>query len=468
MPSPQRARILLLVVFTLLGFLLSGWLARVPSVRDALGLTPSALGTVLLAASLGTLGATLTAGYVNARFGGTAVMRVSAVVQGLGYLAIGLSTVAGSVGLLVLGVMLQGVAFAPVNVTINVEAASVERRIGRSIMPQFHALFSVGAVVGAGFGAGASYLGVSVLAQFVFAAVLGATVQLACVRGIVHDTRLERVPLEMVAADVPTGAADGAPAGRSARLARPARSPRASAAARSSLSVWSERRTILLGLVVLAAALSEGSANQWIPLAVVDGFGTLEAVGATVLTVFTASMTVVRLLGTRLLDRFGRVTVLRGSGVAALTGLVLFAFAPSFPLAVVGVSLWGVGAALAYPITLAAASDDPLRAAARVSVVTAFASVARLCAPPAIGALGEVIGIRHALGIIAAGLLLSILLAHQARREDVPTEPGTPSSDTASPRPAAPDAQDAPDAPSATDPEPVILEATSSRPAPTR
>src|SRR5690554_2825198 len=89
--DPRRARVQLLVVFTLLGFLLAGWLSRIPSVRDALDLTSSALGTALLVASLGTLASTLTAGYVNARFGGAFVMRVAAVVQAIGYLLIGTS-----------------------------------------------------------------------------------------------------------------------------------------------------------------------------------------------------------------------------------------------------------------------------------------------------------------------------------------------------------------------------------------
>ncbi len=411
--NPRRARVLLLVLFTLMGFLLSGWLTRIPSVRDSLGLTPSALGTVLLVASLGSLGMTLAAGYVNTRFGGVLVLRVSAVVQAVGYTSIGLSTVVGSVWLLVAGVTLQGIAFAPVNVTINVESAGVERRLGRSVMPQFHALFSIGAVVGAGFGATASYLGVSVFAQLTFAAALGVVVQLACVRDVVHDTRVDLgTRVENVAAD------DGAlvvPASATAP-----RTGRGSGSARAAISAWTDRRTLLLGLIVFAAALSEGSANQWIPLAVVDGFGALEAVGATVLTVFTASMTVVRLAGTRLLDRYGRVAVLRASGLVALAGLLLFVLAPSLPIAVVGVSMWGMGAALAYPITVAAASDDPLRAATRVSVVTAFSSVARISAPPAIGALGEAVGIREALGVIAVGLVLSVLLARQARREPAP------------------------------------------------
>ena len=425
-PPPQRARALLLVVFTLLGFQLSGWLSRVPSVRDALELTPSALGTVLLVASLGTLAMTLTSGYINARFGGALVMRVAAVVQAIGYTSLGLSTVVGSVPLLVLGVTLQGVAFAPVNVTINVESAGVERRLGRSVMPLFHAMFSIGAVLGAGFGAAASHLGVSVMVQFTAVAALSAVVQLACVRGIVHDTRVDRVVAETVAS-----------------CAGPTKRPsKASGAARAAVTAWTEKRTLLLGLIVFAAALSEGSANQWIPLAVVDGFGTLEAVGATILTVFTASMTIVRLLGTRLLDRFGRVAVLRASGLVSIAGLALFVFAPAMPLAVVGVSMWGMGAALAYPVTLAAASDDPVRAAARVSVVTAFASVARLSAPPVIGALGEVAGIRQALAVVGTGLVVAVLVARQARREVpqplTPHETGPAESRTDAPLDVAP------------------------------
>lgn len=417
MTSPydaRRARVQLLVVFTLLGFLLAGWLSRIPSVRDALELTPSTLGTALLVASLGTLASTLTAGYVNSRFGGAFVMRVAAVVQAVGYLLIGTSTVIGSVSMLVLGMTLQGVAFAPVNVTINVESAGVERRLERSVMPQFHALFSIGAVLGGAFGAAASHFGVSVFAQLAFAGGLGLVVQLWSVRSIVHDTRLEVVAhTEEVGADAATARAT-------------ARRERSAGSARAALSAWTERRTLLLGVIVLAAALSEGSANQWIPLAVVDGFGAAEATGATILTVFTASMTVVRLAGTKLLDRFGRSAVLRGSGIVALVGLLVFVLAPSLPFAVVGVSMWGLGAALAYPITLAAASDDPLRAATRVSVVTAFASVARLCAPPAIGALGEVAGIRQALAIIAVGLLLSVIFAHHTKRQPAPAAAPVP------------------------------------------
>ena len=114
-------------------------------------------------------------------------------------------------------------------------------------------------------------------------------------------------------------------------------------------------------------------------------------------------MTVVRVLGTRLIDRHGRVAVLRVSGLVSLSGLLLFGLGPNLVLAGIGVAAWGLGAALAVPIGLAAASDDPLRAAGRVSVVSAFASMAHLAAPPLLGVAAETIGARHALLLITGG-----------------------------------------------------------------
>ncbi|MFS0705132.1 sugar MFS transporter, partial [Cellulomonas sp. 179-A 9B4 NHS] len=197
----------------------------------------------------------------------------------------------------------------------------------------------------------------------------------------------------------------------------PVRVRRGAARIASALDAWREPRTLLVGVVVLAAAFSEGAANNWLSLAVVDGFGSTEAVGGVVLGVFVASMTAVRLLGTRLLDRYGRVAVLRASGAASVVGLLVFGFAPTLPLAGAGVALWGLGAALAVPIGIAAASDDPLRAAGRVAVVSAFASVASLVAPPVLGLAAEAVGARHALVLITAAMIASVVVAPSVARD---------------------------------------------------
>jgi MFS family permease len=427
-----RARWVLLGVFALNGVMMSSWLARIPSVRDALGLTPADLGVVLLAGAVGALATVTAAGPFVTRFGGRVAFAVSAVLFGVAFLLLGLGPATGSVPLLAAGIFVNGMAFSLGNVPMNVESAGIERRVGRTILPQFHAAFSIGAVIGSLVGAACAHAQVPVLVQFVATGTVAMVWRLAAIPATVHDTLPTRAPADAPAPVEALGDAvvDVETAGLRTRLAR--RGARLGAA----LSAWREPRTLLIGLVILSAALSEGSANDWLSLAVVDGFAQTEAVGAVVFGTFVAAMTVMRLAGTRLIDRFGRVTVLRASGVASIAGLLLFGFAPTLPLAGVGVVLWGFGAALAVPVGIAAASDEPLRAASRVSVVSAFASMASLAAPPLLGLAAEAMGARHALVLIVAAMVLSVLLARQvtplrtpAARTARTSRPGTDADD---------------------------------------
>jgi len=115
------------------------------------------------------------------------------------------------------------------------------------------------------------------------------------------------------------------------------------------------------------------------------------------------------------IDRFGRVAVLRASMAAAALGLTLFVFAGNIVLAGVGAALWGMGAALAFPMGMSAAADDPRHAAARVSVVSTIGYVAFLAGPPLLGFLGDITGIHLALLAIGAPILLALWLARAAK-----------------------------------------------------
>ena len=171
-----------------------------------------------------------------------------------------------------------------------------------------------------------------------------------------------------------------------------------------------EGRTLLVGLVVLAAALTEGAANDWLALAVVDGFDVPNAIGALGFTIFVAAMTIMRFVGTALLDRFGRVAVLRLCTGLAIVGLLTFTLVPSLPVALAGAVLWGMGAALGFPVGMSAAADEPARAAARISVVATIGYTAFLAGPPLLGLLADHIGYRHALLAILVPLVVGLLV----------------------------------------------------------
>ena len=124
----------------------------------------------------------------------------------------------------------------------------------------------------------------------------------------------------------------------------------------------------------------------------------------------------------------------RASGAASLAGLLAFGFVPSLPVAAVGVAVWGFGAALAVPIGIAAASDDPRRAASRVAAVSVFSSIASIAAPPLLGLAAESMGARHALLLVTVAMVASVSVAGQVRRPRA--EPGEPTLDEPVPEPA--------------------------------
>ena len=147
----------------------------------------------------------------------------------------------------------------------------------------------------------------------------------------------------------------------------------------------------------------------------VDGFDQPNSVGALAFALFVTFMTLMRLLGTGLLERYGRVTILRLCTVLAVVGLLLFALAPFLPLALAGVALWGLGAAIGFPVGMSAASDEPARAAARLSVVSTIGHTAFMAGPPLIGLLAEQFGYRGALLFVVLPLVVSLTLIPATR-----------------------------------------------------
>lgn len=418
MPTVTSARWALMAQFALFGLIQVSWMSRMPSIRDALELSSLQLGSLLIIGGLGSLIGALTVGAIIARFGSRHVLIAGIVgnVVGFGLDAAGLLGL--GLGFFIAGMAINGVCGALVNVPININAAAVEQRLERAVLPQFHAAFSIGAAFGALVAAAFAFAGAHVALQIV---VVTAVVTVLRALLVAPATRLTpRAPVTTA-----TGSVDAV----STRA-------RNRDAVRSALGAWLEPRTLLLGVVLLAASLAEGAATTWISLAVVDGFAAAEATGAMAYGTFVGAMTVFRFVGTGLIDRFGRVAVLRASGLSSLAGLLLFVFGPDLAWAWVGLVLWGCGTALGNPIAISAASDDPARAGQRVSVVTSFSTISSLAAPPLFGLLADEVGARSALLVVGAVIILSLAVAGQARRRPAPAD-ATTSTPTAPTAPTA-------------------------------
>jgi MFS family permease len=183
---------------------------------------------------------------------------------------------------------------------------------------------------------------------------------------------------------------------------------------RANLAVWADLRLILIGVIMLGMAFAEGSANDWLALAAVEGHGQSEPTGAIVFGVFVSAMTVGRVVGGPLIDRFGRVLVLQVSAVSAIVGLLVFILGGDLWIVLIGTVLWGLGAALGFPLGMSAAAEGK-NAAARVSAVAMIGYLAFLVGPPLIGLLGDQIGLLHALYVVLVLVILSGLASPAAR-----------------------------------------------------
>ena len=383
-PGPEalrRAKIAVSVIFAVNGLAFASWAARVPAIRDALDLTPGRVGLLLLSVSAGTMAALPLSGLVVGRLGPgrTVAAGVLAASAGLLVMALGLGTAA--VPAVALGMFAYGVGSSTWDVAMNVEGADVERRLERTIMPRFHAGFSLGTVLGALVGAGCAKAGVPLQWQ------LAVTVGAILVAGL-GGTR----------AFLPPVVAESAAANRS-----------------SVLAAWREPRTLLIGLLVLAFALCEGVANDWLALSLVDGYAAAQAVGAVGFGTFVTAMTVGRLVGGSFVERYGRVGTLRVTALLVVAGVLAVVLSPGIPGALAGAVLWGLGASLGFPLGMSAAGDEAARSAARVSVVGSIGYTAFLGGPPLVGLLADHVTVRHAI-LVACGAAVVGFLASAAAR----------------------------------------------------
>ncbi|MDQ0636096.1 MFS family permease [Arthrobacter pascens] len=383
-PALKAAAVATVVVFGVNGLVFASWAARIPAVTETLHVTSGQMGTLLLCAAIGSLLALPTAGLVVSRIGTANTIRASGLLAALASVGIALSLSGESIAGTAVSLFFFGIGIGLWDVSQNIEGADVEHRLRRTIMPQFHAAFSGGAFIGALIGAGLSNIGV------------GLPVHLLAIAGLVALVTMltPRYFLPHTAAARPAEGEAKAPRGPSA---------------------WRESRTVLVGVVVLGATLTEGAGNDWISKASVDGLGTSESTGALMFALFVLAMTAMRFFGGRVIDAYGRVAVLRASMGAAAAGLCLFVLAGNVWLAALGAALWGVGAALAFPMGMSAAADDPQRAAVRVSVVSTLGYISFLAGPPLLGYLGDLTGIRPAQLAILAPIVLALVLAGAAK-----------------------------------------------------
>lgn len=355
----------IIVIFTMSGISISTWFSRTPEVRDLLQADTGTMGLILLGLSVGSIVGLILSNVFVRKKGGRVAIVVSAFLMFIGFSTLAIGAALSSTLIVTAGLFLFGSGSGMCNVAMNLEGTEIEYQIKRTILPILHASFSIGTLIGAGAGILFIYLGVSVLIHLLTIALLFFLSILICTRFIPHGTGKDQDETQTESIE-------------------------------ASQTSWLNKRTISLAMIALCLAFVEGSANDWIPLAMVDGYQVSHSMSTVIYALFLCGMISGRLLSGRFIDRFGRVLLLRIAILSAAAGLFLVILKISLVVCMISIFLWGLGASLGFPLTISAAGDDSRYAVKRVSIVTLSGYTASLSGPPVLGLLANQVGLLHA------------------------------------------------------------------------
>ncbi|MGF7445355.1 MFS transporter, partial [Klebsiella michiganensis] len=367
----------LFMFFFIPGLLMASWATRTLAIRDLLALSTAEMGIVLFGLSIGSMSGILCSAWLVNRFGTRKVIRATMSCAVVGMLVLSAALWFTSAVLFAIGLAIFGASFGSAEVAINVEGAAVEREMNKTVLPMMHGFYSFGTLIGAGIGMAVTGFGLPAAPHILLAALVAVA------------------PIAIAIRAIPEGT--GKNAAEAARHEG------------KGLPIWRDAQLLLIGVIVLAMAFAEGSANDWLPLLMVDGHGFSPTSGSLIYAGFTLGMTLGRFTGGWFIDRYSRVTVVRASAVMGALGIGLIIFVDNPWVAGLSVLLWGLGASLGFPLTISAASDTGPDAPKRVSVVAITGYLAFLVGPPLLGFLGEHFGLRSAMMVVLAAIAIYAL-----------------------------------------------------------
>jgi MFS family permease len=380
----RRARAAVAALFLTNGALFANLLPRFPEIKADLGMTNAAYGLAVAAFPTGAIVSGLGAAMLIRRFGSGRVATAGTVLVGLGTLVAGL---APSVPAFAVTLFLAGACDAVTDVGQNAHGLRVQRRYGRSIINSFHALWSIGAVLGGSMAAAAIALGLSRGVHLTISALVFAAVALTALRFCLPGRDDEGAAAE--------GGATAAGAAARARV--------------------SPRTVLALGALVMIAlggALVEDAGNSWATLYLADSLGAPAALAATGFVALMGAQTVGRLLGDRLVDRFGQRAVARAGGVIIAVGMGLALAVPTVPGTIAGFAAAGLGVATLIPAAMHEADELPgLKHGTGLTIVSWLLRLGFLLSPPVVGLVADAASLRWGLLVAPVSGLLVVLFA---------------------------------------------------------
>ena len=374
--SQRRSRFAVSLYFLVGGTAIAVWGVHIPEVEKRLGISHSVIGSVILLFGLGAFLAMQAMGWLIDHYGSKNITALGGVATGLGLL---LPAFANDVASLAVGIFILGMSVGILDVAMNANGVAVERQYGRSIFSSLHAMWSIGGIVGAFIAGVALSLKSPMWLTFCLTGAVMVVLSIGLRHLLVHDR-----PTELpVKGEKNSG----------------------NRANRKSLGT-----VLWVGLMACFAAIAEGSAVDWSALHLHTVLGASIGEAALGVGAFSAAMAVTRLFGDRLVDRLGRLNLVRYGSLLASAGIAIATLANSTLVGVIGWTILGIGISGVIPQLFIAASKigEESHSGRNMAKVVGLTYFGIMAGPALIGFLTNWMPLNSALSL---GCILTLTVA---------------------------------------------------------
>lgn len=383
-PSTRAAWWASVTLFLVHGLVVSSWVSRIPAVQSALRIRNGVLGLTLLSAALGAVFIIPSAGWLVSRYGSKIVTILSSIAFCLSVILPGVAKSPLTLGL---ALFVYGGTAATMDVSMNAQGVEVEKHLGSPTMSRFHAMFSLGGMIGAAIGGALAARQITPLAHFSLTATvcipLALTVSpflLTSDQGHTHTEH--RLPLRKIPAVL-----------------------------------------LALSAIGFCILLCEGAMADWIAVYLRQVLQADSGTAAFGYSVFSAAMATFRFLGDWITKRLGPLRTVRFGSLVGAIGVLFALIMPSPIWAMPGFAAAGAGFSVIIPLVFG--SGGRVRGVSPgpgIATVTGLGYIGFIVGPPVIGFASQLSNLRYGLGVVVLCCLISAALASLMRElEAAPT-----------------------------------------------
>lgn len=368
--SSRNARIATNVLFFMCGISFASWASRIPDVKEFLKLSDAALGSVLFAMPIGSLTALPIAGIIIGKFGSRKITLFAIFIFLLALPLLGFAKTPIS---LAVALFIFGFGTDMLNISMNVQAVNVEKIQNRSIMSSFHAIFSVGFMIGAALGGLIAKQGIDTFNHLTTIAIIDVIMAMIVYPFlVVQDQKSDQA---------------------------------------SPLFALPDKSLMLLGIIAFCGMLSEGAMADWSVLYYKQVLNNPQGFTTAGFTAFSVMMVFGRIFGDRIVQSIGLRKTLLINCLIVFAGMII-ALSLQNPMAVIiGFGVTGLGLSTIVPLIYSEAGHSKtMSAGVALAAITTVGMAGFLIGPVMIGYLSEFSSLRIALSsLIVLGLVGAFL-----------------------------------------------------------